>query len=38
MLNTLVVNINGESSATAVAANNLYRSLLGAATTAFITR
>lgn len=35
-LNTLVVDINHQSAATAVAANNLCRCLMGAATTAFV--
>lgn len=35
-LNTLVVDINHQSAATAVAANNLCRCLMGAGTTAFV--
>lgn len=35
-LNTLVVDVNHQSAATAVAANNLCRCLMGAATTAFV--
>lgn len=35
-LNTLVVDVNYHSAATAVAANNLCRCLMGAATTAFV--
>lgn len=35
-LNTLVVDVNHESAATAVAANNLCRCLMGAGTTAFV--
>jgi hypothetical protein len=35
-LNTLVVDVNYHSAATVVAANNLCRCLMGAATTAFV--